>query len=219
MSPLTDDKTITGLVQIHHMNEQTKMGGQEMELIDANNNNCFQQCIEAHCVTFARIKFDENNLESTTLIAVKKTSGNTIKIYIIELGPLKPQNNCLVLRTEILRFNDNGLTDLPLHTVICMKLSLIYIISKYGRLIICDLQTGTQLNEQQVICEDVILSAKLDNADSQSVVLVARNGQVLSVEFDFNRLIKHFASDIKLKRIAKRISYALNNVNEEITRL
>ena len=212
-------------MQVHHhelQNEQSRLSSQEMEL-DLNNNNCFQQCIEAHSVTFARIKFDENNLESTTLIAIKKTSTNTCKIYIIELGPLNQKNNCLISRTEILRFNDNvngqiDKIDLPIHNVICMKLSLIYIISKYGRLIICDLQTGLQINEQQIVCEDLILSAKLD-IDNQSIILISRNGQVLLIEFNFHCLIKQFANDTKLKKIAKRILFALDNVNDEVTRL
>lgn len=138
------------------------------------------------------------------------------------MGPLKKQNNQLIARTEILRFNDcpqDGLIDLPLHNVICFKLGLIYIVSKYGRLIICDLQTGIQLNDQQIICEDVVISAKLDISDHQSIVIIGRNGQVLLVEFDFNSLIKQFSNDIKLKKIAKRILFALSNVNDEITRL
>lgn len=205
------------------MKQQLNGNSHDIESDMNNNNNCFQQCIEAHCVKFARIKFDENNLESTILIAVKKTSTNTIKVYIIELGPLKIQNNQLINRTEVIRFNDTvdgQQIDLPLHNVICFKLGLIYIISKYGRLIICDLQTGIQLNEQQVICEDVVLSAKLD-IDNQSIVLIVRNGQVLLIEFDFDNLIKQFTeSDTKLKKIAKRILFALNNnSNDEITRL
>lgn len=201
------------------MNEQAKVNSNQV--VDANNNNCFQQCIEAHCVRFARIRFDENNLESTTLIALKKTSSNTMKIYIIELGPLKSQNNCLVNRTEQLRFNDsvNGQSiDFPLHCVICFKLGLIYAISKYGQLIICDLQTGVQLNEQQTISEDIVISAKLD-IDAQSIVLIARNGQVLLIEIDFGSLVKRFARDVKLKKIAKRIERALLSSNDEVTRL
>ena len=189
--------------------------------MDANNNNCFQQCIEAHCVRFARIRFDENNLESTTLIAVKKTSSNTIKIYIIELGPLQKQNNCLVNRTEVLRFNDSvhgQSIDFPLHCVICFKLGLIYVISKHGQLIICDLQSGVQLSEQQRVSEDIVISARLD-IDAQSIVLIVRNGQVLLVEFDFGSLIKRFARDIKLRKIGKRIESALDSSSDEVTRL
>lgn len=190
--------------------------------MDTNNNCCFQQCIEAHSVSFASVKFDENNLESTTLIAIKKTSYNTIKIFIIELGPLQYKNNLLVARTEMLRFNDtvNGYQiDLPLYNVVCLKLGVIYVISKYGRLIVCDLQTGVQLNDQQMISEDIIISARLDIADNQSLICINRLGQILQIEFDFYNLVKRLSNDSKLKKIAKRIAFALTDVNDEITRL
>ncbi|RWS08938.1 Clathrin heavy chain 1-like protein [Dinothrombium tinctorium] len=189
---------ISGIVQIYAIDQRS------------------YHCIEAHCVKFAKYKFSENYNESTILLAAKRVSSKFVKVYFVDLTPLR--TSYTNTKTELIPWSDefDGKYDFPISIVCNTELGFVLVFSKYGFLTVCDLETGSCLIDKFRICSDIIFRATLDR-ETQGAIALARNGQVLSIDLHVEKLINHL-DNVTKNSIAKRLQ-TVNEVEEEITRL
>ncbi len=182
------------------------------------------QCIEAHACNIIEYKFNGNISATQVLLAAKRYQMNAFKIYIIELGPNEEGNCALISRTEVIPLLDSsdGLKyDFPVSIECNQQMGLIFVLSKFGSMYICDIESGA-LIISAVICSDIIFTTTFDY-ETQGVIAISRNGQVLSIELYLPYLISHLKS-ISKKDIAQRIQLIIETQKnatdcDEVTRL
>src|SRR5690606_9782982 len=111
--------------------------------------------------------------------------------------------------------------DFPVFAVASTQLGLLYLFSKHGQLIICDLPSCVQLMPQQCITRvgQSLLCARLDN-ETQGVIVICRDGRVLMIEPQINYLIEYLMRQGgKMLPIARRLQLASTRYVFEMTRL
>lgn len=180
--------------------------------------------IEAHAINFTTYKFNGNSYATNVFLAAKRTNqlsnSNQVKIYIIELGPVVDGNSALISRTESVKWFDpiDGRYDFPVSIECSTEFGLIYILSKYGTIYICDVESGAFLLKR-VVSSNCLFVSLLD-FETQGLIAIARSGQVLSIDLDLNNLI-HFLKKISKNDIAFRIKKILDQQSDcdMVTRL
>ncbi len=192
------------------------------------------QCIDAHSAIFTAYQFDDSEQRSTLLVAAIRQKNRTWKLHIIELGPIpggnishKPIHHMLNAHNSPranleLLVNGNGsgnggghpTEDIPTHIVADSEVGLVYLLSKYGSLYICDLETGAPLffeHLKSVMGSEgggdlaPIFSLRADAA-TESLVAVSRGGQVISIAVSLPALLRQAADNAKVgQKVLERI--------------
>lgn len=181
------------------------------------------QVIEAHVVNFTTYKFEGNQCATNVLLAAKRTQLNQAKIYMIELGPVCEGNLALMSRTEVVTWRDaeDGRYDIPVGIECSNELALVFVLSKYGNMYVCDLESGVLISRCP-ICSDVIFTSYLDYS-TQGVIAISRNGQVLLIEIQLAEMISLLNAVPSKQHIAQRLQLVLHertmNDCDMITRL
>jgi len=169
------------------------------------------QPIEAHAVTFCSYTMPGNQRPSTLLVAVARESGNSGKIHIIELGPHMAGNQAPTRHLGDLVFEDDWEKyDFPVSIQIGVGLGLVFIITKYGQLHLCDLESGQLLSTTRV-CADILFVATPSN-NGLGVITISRNGQVLSISVKPTHIARHVRHALQRPLIAERLEKVVTEV-------
>ncbi|XP_023240069.1 clathrin heavy chain 2-like isoform X3 [Centruroides sculpturatus] len=162
------------------------------------------QPIQAHCVCFCQYQFEGNTQPSTVLVVANRGSEKTGKIHVLELGPQLSGNLAAVSHSGTIEFSDLwDLYDFPVSIQVSAKYGLAYVVTKYGTLHIYDLETAAHL-ATHTVCTDIIFTTTLHH-DTQGILAISRNGQVLAVDVKRETLINHVRDVIKKPHIAERL--------------
>lgn len=166
------------------------------------------QMIEAHCVCFASHQFKGNTHPSCVLVAASRGSDKRGKLYVVELGPHLPGNLASTQHTETIEFTDLwGQFDFPTSIQVSHDTGLIYVTTKYGLLHLFDLETCSALCRLNV-CTDIIFATAF-NSEIEGMIVISRNGQVLSVDLKKDQLAKYVWEVSKRPHVAERLTQAL----------
>ncbi|XP_014673517.1 PREDICTED: clathrin heavy chain 2-like isoform X2 [Priapulus caudatus] len=156
---IENDGAVQGVVQLYSTDER------------------LSQPIDAHAVSFATYTFDGNAHPSTLLCVALRACGRSGKVHVVELGPHVKGNGALTTYSETIKFTANtSKYDFPIATEVSSSQRLVYIVTKYGHLFLCELETGMFLCQIQM-SRDVIFATLL-NSETQGVIGISRNGQV-----------------------------------------
>lgn len=150
------------------------------------------------------------------LIVAKKTSHTAGKLSIVELGPNHVSHT---FRIEQMTWLDihYDMYDFPVKIICSVKLSLVYVVTKLGTLFVYDLESAVFILSQR-IAADIIFEATLDH-ETQGIIAISRNGQVLLVELQFPEVVNHLTSGNK-NVLAKRLQeLSESSSSDEVTRL
>ncbi|XP_064619422.1 clathrin heavy chain 1-like isoform X2 [Lineus longissimus] len=170
-------------------------------------DHCVTQCIAAHAVYFAQYKFEWNRHPSTVLCVASRDALYG-KAHVVELGPHNPGNKALTNHTDGLKFpDDTEKFDFPVQIQVSTDYRLFYVITKYGQIFICDLETSAALYSTP-ICTDIVITSVL-NTSTQGVLGITKLGQVLSIDIKKNALIEYVREQLKKPNIANRLEKTL----------
>ncbi|GFS98511.1 clathrin heavy chain [Nephila pilipes] len=177
------------------------------QIFSVDHNLC--QNIEAHCVCFTSYQFKGNAQPSCVLIAATRNANMHGKLHVVELGPHLSGNLAYTSHTGSIEFSNEWCRyDFPSSIQVSSKLGLVYIVTKYGVMHLCDMETCTTLCSVN-LCTDVIFSTAF-NKETEGIIAISRNGQVLSVELKKEQLVKYVWEVSKRLHIAERLSLVLN---------
>jgi len=193
----SDEKPIIGLIQIYSVDNQ------------------LSQCIEGQAVTFIRYQFSSSSAESSVLVVAKRVSFNCTKLFINRLGPEAYFSHTTSLNNSL--FYSSSQMDYPFQIICSIKLGLIYIVTKFGYLNVCDLKTGCSLIRNYHMINDCILKANLDH-QTETPLIITCKGTILTLRFKFNKFLEHI-QNLSKKSIYKRISRYLLSVDKQVTKL
>ncbi|XP_071092944.1 clathrin heavy chain 1-like [Haliotis cracherodii] len=190
---IPEDEKITGVTQLYNVDED------------------ITQCINAHTVCFTRYKFDENPSSSTALCVGSRDVQDNGKVYVIELGPYKtgnfaPRN----VYHHVQYLDDYDRYDFPVSLQVSSKYGLLFMITKYGYLYLCDMETASCLCCTRV-STDIIFASALNN-ETQGILGVTRGGQVVTIDLKKDGFISYLRNTAKKSCSAKRLEKAISTL-------
>jgi hypothetical protein len=165
--------------------------------------------------------------DSTFMLLLRRKGPHSLRLYVQELNA-NPMIRPALNRSETIRFDSVATSgrlslDFVLFAVPAPRAGLLYLLSKHGQLIVCDLHSGTQLISQQPpISHQPLIAARLD-VQSQGVVCVSRDGRVLLLEPDLLLLSSYLcqhSSTTRMAAVGARLKKLVNAAaHDEVTRL
>lgn len=185
-----EDERISGVTQLYNRDED------------------ITQCISAHAVCFSSYHFPGNPYPSTVFCVSNRETQDHGKVHVIELGPYKTGNfaprNCY----DHLHFLDDlERYDFPISLQISVDYGLLFVITKYGYLYMCDMETAMCLCCTRVAI-DVIFAAAL-NTNSQGILAITRGGQVITVDIKKDGFISFLREQVKTAYRANRFEQVI----------
>ncbi|XP_071485476.1 clathrin heavy chain-like [Diadema antillarum] len=180
-----DSRSVSGVVQIYSAT------------IDRS------QCIDAQAVSFASYQRSDNKLNNSVLILVNRQAGQQGKIHIIELGPHIDGNCALTNHSEQVNFDEEERYDFPVNVQVSSAQGLVYILTKLGRVKVCDMETGTFLCGSRA--SHLTVFSCMPDADSKRILGISRCGRLLSIGVKEKALLSHIRTVLKRPAIADRL--------------
>lgn len=190
-----EEDRISGLTQLYNMDED------------------ITQVIACHAVCFDTYKFAGNSLPSTVFCVGSRDINNYGKVHVIELGPYQQGNFAPRNTYDQIQFGqDSEHYDFPVALHVSAEYGLVFMLTKYGYLFLCDMETSTCLCSMQVSA-DIIFTSTI-NTETQGFIGVTRKGQVLAVDIKKETLINYVRDTAKKGNQADRLEKAIITINE-----
>lgn len=187
---IPEDDRISGVTQLYSVEED------------------ITQCISSHAVCFSTYNFADNPQPSTVLCVASRESQDHGKVHVIELGPYRAGNyaprNCY---DHIQFLDDTERYDFPISVQVSTEYGLLFVVTKYGYLYLCDMETGMCLCCTR-ISADVIFTSTL-NTDTQGILGVTRAGQVITVDLKKDGFISYLRETTRKSCSANRLEKAI----------
>lgn len=168
------------------------------------------QCIPAHAVCFANYQYDDNPLPSTVLCASTRDTVDIGKVHVIELGPYKQGNFAPRNNYDHVQYYDGAdMYDFTVSLHVSIKYGLLFMITKYGYLYLCDMETAACLCCNKI--SNYIMFTSTLNTDTQGIMGVNRGGQVLTMGIKKDGLVSHVRDKVKKTSQADRLEKAISS--------
>ncbi|KAL3856390.1 hypothetical protein ACJMK2_011157 [Sinanodonta woodiana] len=181
-----EDDKISGVTQLYNTDEDVT------------------QCIASHAVCFAPYRFHDNATKSTILCVATRDVQNHGKVHVIELGPYIPGNFAPRNSYDHIQYlDDKDHYDFPMAVHVSADVGLLFVLTKYGYLYLCDMETASCLCFTRVSM-DVIFTSTL-NTITQGILGVTRGGQVITVDIKKDGLIDYVRDTAKKSNQADRL--------------
>lgn len=192
---------ITGLTP-----EEDKISG-VTQLYNAQED--ITQCISCQVVCFDTYKFAGNGTPSTVLCVASRDVQNHGKVHVIELGPYK-KGNFAPRNTydHIHFFDDVDHYDFPMALHVSGEYGLLLLLTKYGYLYLCEMETSSCLCCTRISL-DLIFTSTLNTA-TQGIIGVTRSGQVLTIDVKKDGLVDYVRDTAKKTNQADRLEILIN---------
>ncbi|GFO29671.1 clathrin heavy chain 1 [Plakobranchus ocellatus] len=173
-----EDNRISGVTQLYNKDEE------------------LTQCINAHACCFSTYHFPGNPWPSTVFCVGSREVQDHGKVHVIELGPYKTGNYALRNSYDHLHFLDDlERYDFPISVEISVDYGLLFVVTKYGYLYICDMETAMCLCCTRVAV-DVTFAAVL-NTNTQGLLAITRGGQVITVDIKKDGFISYLREQVR----------------------
>lgn len=193
-----EEDKISGLTQLYNIDED------------------ITQCIACHAVCFDTYKFAGNSSPSTVFCVGSRDIGYYGKVHVIELGPYQTGNFAPRNMYDQIQFEqDFEHYDFPVALHVSAECGLVFMLTKYGCLYLCEMETSTCLCSARVSV-DIIFTSTL-NSETQGFLGVSRSGQVLAVDIKKEGLINYVRETSKKGNQADRLERAIVTINEPCT--
>ncbi|XP_061189992.1 clathrin heavy chain 2-like [Saccostrea echinata] len=190
---IPEDEKITGTTQLYSVDED------------------ITQCIGAHVVCFSSYQFSDNLSPSTIFCVGSRDAQDHGKVHVIELGPYKPGNFAPKNSYDHIQFLDDvDRYDFPVSLHVSPENGLLFLITKYGYLYLCDLESSVCLCSTR-ISTSIIFCSTL-NSTTQGILGVTRDGQVISVDVDKDDLVTYVRGRAKTANQADRLEKAITQL-------
>ncbi|XP_076453102.1 clathrin heavy chain 2-like [Babylonia areolata] len=187
---IPEDDRISGVTQLYSVDED------------------ITQCISAHAVCFSHYQFADNPHPSTVFCVSSRDSQHHGKVHVIELGPYKPGNFAPRNVYDHIHFlDDMERYDFPISLQVSTEYGLLFVVTKYGYLYMCDMETAMCLCCTR-ISVDIIFTTSL-NTDTQGILGVTRGGQVITVDLKKDGFISYLRETTKKSGSANRLEKAI----------
>ncbi|KAK7087962.1 clathrin heavy chain 2-like [Littorina saxatilis] len=187
---IPEDERISGVTQLYSVDED------------------ITQCISAHAVCFSLYHFAENPRPSTVFCVSSRETQDQGKVHVIELGPYKAGNFAPRNVYDHIHFlDDMERYDFPISLQVSTEYGLLFVVTKYGYLYMCDMETAMCLCCTR-ISVDVIFASTL-NTDTQGILGITRGGQVLTVDLKKDGFISYLRETTKKSGSANRLEKAI----------
>nr|KAG5687623.1 hypothetical protein BaRGS_020024 [Batillaria attramentaria] len=187
---IPEDDRISGVTQLYSVDED------------------ITQCISAHAVCFSFYHFAENPQPSTVFCVCSRDTQDHGKVHVIELGPYKAGNFAPRNVYDHVQFlDDMERYDFPISLQVSTEYGLLFVVTKYGYLYLCDMETAMCLCCTR-ISVDVIFTSTL-NTDTQGILGVTRGGQVITVDLKKDGFISYLRETTKKSCSANRLEKAI----------
>ncbi|XP_064612592.1 clathrin heavy chain 2-like [Liolophura sinensis] len=172
------------------------------------------QCISSHSVTFSQYHFMENVLSSTVMCVASRDLQDHGKTYVIELGPYKQGNFAPRSSYDHIQYyDDTDRYDFPVSIQVSTEYGLFYVVTKYGYMYVCDMETAACLCISRV-SHCVVFCLAL-NSKTQGIIGVNRDGQVLTVNIKKDGFLTCVRETGRKKSQAKRLEKAMTNHSKD----
>lgn len=187
---IPEDDRISGITQLYSVDED------------------ITQCISAHAVCFSLYQFADNPQPSTVFCVCSRDAQDHGKVHVIELGPYKAGNFAPRNVYDYVQFLDDlERYDFPISVQVSTEYGLLFVVTKYGYLYLCDMETAMCLCCTR-ISVDVIFTSTL-NTDTQGILGVTRGGQVITVDLKKDGFISYLRETTKKSCSANRLEKAI----------
>jgi len=177
------------------------------------------QCIEAHTTTFVTHKFTGNIHESVVLCAASRLLESLNgRVHTIEFASAVLGSSLTRFSTSDLKFStsttrphkasdgikmsDKQNMDFPVCLQADASHGVLYIVTKYGRLYLAEMESATVLAQIQ-ICFSISFCSALDSLSYLTVI--SKASQVLRISIDWLLLIKHVRNVLNRPDLATRL--------------
>lgn len=190
---IPEDEKITGTTQLYSVDED------------------ITQCIGAHVVCFSSYQYSDNMAPSTIFCVGSRDAQDHGKIHVIELGPCKNGNFAPRNSYDHIQFLDDAdRYDFPVALHVSPDIGLLFLITKYGYLYLCDLESCACLCSTR-ISTSIIFSSTL-NSTTHGILGVTRGGQIISVDVDKDDLVTYVRGRAKTANQADRLEKAITQL-------
>lgn len=182
------------------------------------------QCLDGFGVQFLRLPGESAAApDALFLLLVRRKGVHSLRVYLLELDQSRAQAQLRppLSRSETFRLEPSTAPtpDFPLFAVAAPRVGLLYLLSKHGRLVVCDLHSCVPLLPERLVCRQPVIAARLD-PDSQGVLCVCRDGRVLLLEPTLPALADRLAAQgPRLAPVVERLRAAGAGPPDEVTRL
>lgn len=166
------------------------------------------QCIHVHTVLLTTYCFFGNKFPSTVLCAAnhetdpqQATEG---KVYIVELGPHTAGNLSPWSYQDTIEFRElDDKYDFPIAIQVDQTYGLMFVMTKYSQLFICDMESATCLCSVTVSSQVIFLTTV--NSSSPGIISVNTDGQILSIEVNLDEIVKTAVNHPRKQNVAERL--------------
>lgn len=176
----------------------------ETQLYSAEKH--LSQCIHVHTVLLTSYCFLGNKFPSTVLCAASRDASQSPqgKVHILELGPHVEGNLAPWSYQDVIEFRQiEDRYDFPVSIQVNNLYGLMYVVTKYGQLYVCDLESAACLSSVTVSSEIIFLTAV--GSLTQGIICLNTAGQVLNVEVNLHELVEAARSHNRTQNIAERL--------------
>lgn len=181
-----EEDKISGLTQLYNCDED------------------ITQCISSHAICFSDYHYDDNPSSSTVMCVASRDSNDTGKIHVIELGPYKQGNFAPRNTYDVIQFMDDvNRYDFPVSLHVSSNYKLLFMVTKYGHMYLCDMETAACLCCTRISLSIVFTSTL--NSESQGIMGVTTSGQVMTVDIKKEGLISYVRDTAKKMNQANRL--------------
>ncbi|XP_072024785.1 clathrin heavy chain 2-like [Amphiura filiformis] len=169
-------------------------------------NQCCQ-CIDAQAVTFTSYRRSDNQKPTSILCLANRSPAQQGKIHIIELGPHISGNTALSSFTEQLYFDETDRYDFPVSIQVCPTYGLVYVLTKYGHVKVCDIESAQHLCSARA--SPLTIFTAVPDTEGKKVIGIDRCGKLLSIGVAEKALINHVQANLKRPAIATRLKQSM----------
>lgn len=203
------DKNCTWLLLIGISAQQNRVVG-AMQLYSTERK--VSQPIEGHTASFCQFKMEGNPNESTLFcFAVRGAQGG--KLHVIEVGTPPSGNQPFTKKAVEVFFPPEAQNDFPVAMQVSEKHGVIFLITKYGYIHLCDVETGTCIYMNRISGDTIFVTAPYD--PTNGIIGVNRKGQVLSVSVDEDNIVPYITNVLQNPDLALRMAVRNNLAGAE----
>lgn len=164
------------------------------------------QCIHVHTVLLTSYCFKNNKFPSTILCAASRDVSKSPqgKVHILELGPDIKGNLAPWSYQDTIEFRQlEDRYDFPVSIQVSKMYGLMFVVTKYGQLYVCDLESATCLCSV-AISSDVVFLATL-NSLTQGLIGLNTAGQILNIDLNLHVLVQTAKNHKRTQGVADRL--------------
>ncbi|EQL38694.1 clathrin heavy chain [Blastomyces dermatitidis ATCC 26199] len=195
----TDDEQWTATIAVQAQDNTKPALG---KIILHSRARSESQIIEGHAAAFGKIRVAGNPAETKIFTFAVRTA-TAAKIHIVEIDNENPTKK-FPKKAEQLFFPPEAITDFPSSIQLSKKYDIAYIVTMFGFIHLYDLESGSCLFLNRISSRSIFATAP--DSESAGLLGVNRDGQVLAVSVDEDKVIPYILQKLNNEGLAVRLA-------------